>query len=76
MEERGRLISKYYMESEQSLKIGIWRSIEQMSLHPKQIPPVPAETALVARAAFPKGNIYLKIRDTLGSIYIDEDFAD
>ena len=47
-----------------------------MSLHPKQIPPVPAETAEVARAAFPKGNIYLQIRDSLGSIYIDSDFAD
>lgn len=47
-----------------------------MSLHPEQIPPVPDETALVARAAFPKGNIYLQIRDTLGSIYVDSDFAD
>ena len=47
-----------------------------MSLHPKAIPPVPEETSRVARAAFPKGNIYLQIRDTLGSIYIDEDFAD
>ncbi len=47
-----------------------------MSLHPKPIPPVPEETARVAHAAFPKGNIYLQIRDTLGSIYIDEDFAD
>ena len=33
-------------------------------------------TARVARAAFPKGNIYVQIRDTLGSIYVDEDFAD
>ena len=47
-----------------------------MSLHPEPIPPVPEETARVAHAAFPKGNIYLKIRDSLGSIYIDEDFAD
>ena len=47
-----------------------------MSLHPEPIPPVPEETARVAHAAFPKGNIYLKIRDNLGSIYIDEDFAD
>ncbi len=47
-----------------------------MSLHPQPIPPVPEETARVARAAFPKGNIYVKIRDTLGSIYVDEDFAD
>ena len=47
-----------------------------MSLHPQPIPPVPEETERVARAAFPKGNIYLQIRDTLGSIYFDEDFAD
>ena len=47
-----------------------------MSLHPQSIPPVPDETVRVARAAFPKGNIYLKIRDTLGSIYEDSDFAD
>ena len=47
-----------------------------MSLHPQPIPPVPEQTARVARAAFPKGNIYLQIRDTLGSIYVDEDFAD
>ena len=47
-----------------------------MSLHPQSIPPVPEETARVARAAFPKGNIYLQIRDTLGSIYVDKDFAD
>lgn len=47
-----------------------------MSLHPKPIPPVPEETLRVAHAAFPKGNIYLQLRDNLGSIYIDEDFAD
>jgi transposase len=47
-----------------------------MSLHPQPIPPVPEETVRVARAAFPKGNIYVQIRDTLGSIYEDSDFAD
>ena len=47
-----------------------------MSLHPKPIPPVPEDTVRVAHAAFRSGNIYLKLRDTLGSIYIDEDFAD
>jgi transposase len=58
------------------LKVVIWGEIESMSLHPKAIPPVPEETSRVARAAFPKGNIYLQIRDILGSIYVDEDFAD
>ena len=47
-----------------------------MSLHPQPIPPVPEDTSRVARAAFFKGNIYVQIRDTLGSIYVDEDFAD
>ncbi len=47
-----------------------------MSLHPTPITPVPEETARVARAAFPKGNRYLEIRDGLGTIYTDELFAD
>lgn len=47
-----------------------------MSLKPQSICPVPPETVRVARAAYPKGNIYLKLRDTLGRIYTDEDFAD
>jgi transposase len=47
-----------------------------MSLKPQTIGPVPAETARIARAAYPKGNISLKMRETLGSIYRDEDFAD
>lgn len=47
-----------------------------MSLKPQAISPVPAETARVARAAYPKGNVYMQMRDVLGSIYTDEDFAD
>src|ERR671925_1434758 len=46
-----------------------------MSLHPHVIAPVPAETARVARAAFPKGHPYLTLRDVLGTIFQDEDFA-
>ncbi|MEH2078713.1 MAG: hypothetical protein V7K89_01460 [Nostoc sp.] len=34
------------------------------------------ETVQVARAAFPKGNMCLQIRDTLGSIYDDEAFVE
>jgi transposase len=36
---------------------------------------VPEETARVARAAFPKGNVYLTIRDELGVLYADSRFA-
>jgi transposase len=46
-----------------------------MSLKPLAIQPVPAETVRVARAAFPKGNPYLTLRDALGPIFQDDDFA-
>ena len=46
-----------------------------MSLHPEPIGPVPEETAQVARAAFPRGNIYIQMRDVLGPIYDDASFA-
>lgn len=46
-----------------------------MSLKLQALNPVPAETVRVARAAYPKGNIYLSLRDVLGTIYHDEDFA-
>src|ERR1700682_2137293 len=47
-----------------------------MSFQPQAIGPVPEETARIARAAYPKGTIYLQLRDTLGTIYEDEQFAD
>lgn len=46
-----------------------------MTLHPDPIGPIPAETARVARAAFPKGSRYLQMRDALGTIFTDADFA-
>ncbi len=47
-----------------------------MSLDPRPIEPVPEETARVARAAFPKGNRYMTMRDELGVIYPHDLFAD
>lgn len=46
-----------------------------MSLQPQAMPPIPEETARVARAIFPKGNRYMHLRDDLGTIYSDEQFA-
>jgi transposase len=46
-----------------------------MSLRPHALEPVPEETARVARAAFPKGNPYLLLRDALGTLFRDDDFA-
>ena len=45
-------------------------------MRPKPIGPVPEDTARVARAAFPKGTTYVQMRDVLGAIYADEDFAE
>jgi transposase len=47
-----------------------------MSMHPEPIFEVPELTATVAKAAFPKGNRYMKMRDELGTLYSDEQFAD
>src|SRR4029450_4431820 len=46
-----------------------------MSLRPQPGSQVPEETARVARAAFPKGNPYLTLRDELETIYADSLFT-
>ena len=43
-------------------------------LRPMPIEPIPPETARVARAAFPKGNRYLRVADELDSLFTDEVF--
>ena len=45
-------------------------------MHPHPIPAIPDETARVAHAILPQGNIYLQMRDELGTLYQDEDFRD
>jgi transposase len=37
---------------------------------------IPEETAKVAKAAFPGGDIYLTLRDALGPIYEDKAFQE
>ncbi len=46
-----------------------------MSLKPDPIQPVPEATARVAKAAFRKGNPLLSLRDELGAVFADADFA-
>src|SRR5688572_4712032 len=46
-----------------------------MSLQVNPVPPVPKETAAVARAAFAEGNVYMQMRDELDSLYSEEQFA-
>jgi transposase len=46
-----------------------------MSLRPTLCRDVPASTATVAHAAFPRGNPYLLLRDQLGTIFTDAQFV-
>jgi len=47
-----------------------------MSLKSLPIPPIPEEVVRVAHAVFPRGNVFMQVRDALGTIYTDEAFAD
>ena len=46
-----------------------------MSLKPKKISDIPEETKRIAGLSFPKGNIYMQMRDELGVFYEDAEFA-
>jgi len=46
-----------------------------MSLIGRTMFDIPEETVRVAQAAFPKGNVYMKMRDELGVVYTDHEFA-
>ena len=45
-------------------------------LKPEKNNTIPQQTIQVAKAAFPKGNIYMRLRDELGPIYTDEELAE
>ena len=40
------------------------------------VPSVPDDTARIARAAFPRGNPYVLLRNRLGPVFDDAGFAD
>jgi transposase len=46
-----------------------------MSLKPTTSVEIPELTVRIARAAFPKGNEYMTMRDALGIVYDDQQFA-
>jgi len=47
-----------------------------MSMHPQPIPTIPEETIRIAHAVLPKGNVWMQMRDELGTLYEDQDFQD
>ena len=46
-----------------------------MSLQPEPIEAVPEQTMRIARAAFPKGSTYMRMRDELGIWFDDKEFS-
>jgi transposase len=46
-----------------------------MSMYPQALGTIPEETARVAHAACPKGTLAMRLRDALGELYQDEQFA-
>ena len=46
-----------------------------MSMYPRELGTIPEETARVAHAACPKGTLAMRLRDALGELYQDEQFA-
>src|SRR5215468_481312 len=45
-------------------------------MRPRALPEVPEQTAMVARAAFPKGALAMRVRDELGEVFADGAFID
>ena len=46
-----------------------------MTLHPQKGWTIPPQTIEVAKAAFPKGNVYMKMYEQIGQLYQDRDFV-
>lgn len=47
-----------------------------MSLRRVESELIPSATAEAAQVAFPKGSLAIRIRDELGALFADEDFAE
>ncbi|WP_267830222.1 IS1182 family transposase [Streptomyces sp. H27-G5] len=46
-----------------------------MSMRPVGLPEIPEQTVRVARAAFPKGSLAIRVRDRLAEVFADEPFT-
>jgi transposase len=64
------------MVQDRLISLGLAVVVESVvSLQPRPWPEVPEMTARVARAAFPKGCLPIRVRDELGAVFTDEEFA-
>ncbi|MEV7236744.1 hypothetical protein AB0N06_23030 [Streptomyces sp. NPDC051020] len=49
--------------------------VVRVSMRPVGLPEIPEQTAAVARAAFPRGSLAIRLRDRLAEVFADEPFA-
>ncbi|MFI5774950.1 transposase [Streptomyces sp. NPDC051658] len=47
-----------------------------MSMRPVGLPEIPEQTVVVARAAFPRESLAIRVRDHLAEVFVDEPFAE
>src|SRR5438477_8745002 len=66
---------KYNASQKENIRTFLRKEEEGMSLKPIPIGPVPQETARLAKAVFPEGSTFMKMRDELGTLYQDEMFV-
>jgi transposase len=45
-------------------------------MRPRELPPIPEQTARTARAAFPRGSLPMRVRDHLAEVFDDSLFTD
>src|SRR5258706_15167407 len=67
VEEREKVMRSFLMKTRRRIKI---------SLHAQPLEPIPDLTSRIAQASFPKGTLAMQLRDALGAISQDADFAD
>lgn len=56
--------------------VAMSRGRSPLSLTSLPIPPIPEDVVRVAHAVFPRGHVFMQVRDALGTIDTDEAFAD
>src|SRR5260370_2428654 len=67
------ILEWYNARKKSSKRVQVRRRV--MSMYAGELGPIPEETERVAHAACPKGTLAMRLRDALGELYQDEQFA-
>src|SRR6266566_1243095 len=67
------ILEWYNARKKSSKRVQVRRRV--MSMYARELGTIPEETVRVAHAACPKGTLAMRLRDALGELYQDEQFA-